>query len=494
MLSDLRRLAADWPADQLFVIALCVVALLFAAVAAPHPNPSDAREPTGPGENATQTAPSPEETGETADPSEGTDGGETRPVEDGDPGGELLAPTCSIVVPARVVPGDRMAVVVRSPRGPVAGAEVFVNDRSIGVTDDSGTVATRVPYERRLTVAADLPSDAACQPPETVTVERAGIGVVAAQTATTATPENGTDRIERTVTVRGTLVVSVTGDLYPGSVVTVRAAIGSRPVPNATVTLDGDRTGRTDSSGRARVRLPESGETVQITVERGDFAGTREIDIAHLRASLSADRLLATPGDPATIRVTAGDDPVPDATVELRGADVARSDADGTAAVTLPGDPFATYRVSGADQTTRVAVWPTYLLTAILGVIPVVAGIGVLALVGLAVAWGRSGAPDAISTVETPPPTPDLAPVEHPDLTRERLRERYRAFARRIAPREWATTPPGAIARRAIEAGEPADAVATLTAVFREIEYGDRPLDADRADRAAEALDRLEEP
>lgn len=487
MLSDLRRLAADWPADQLVVIALCVVALLLAAIAAPQPVPTDSPDVPSSNETGTQTAQSPDQTPGV----EGTEDGDSRPGEDGEPGEEVAAPTCSIVVPERVVPGESMVVVVRSPRGPVEGAEVFVNDRSIGVTGASGTLSTTVPYERSLTVAADLPADAACRAPETVTVESAGVGVVAAETST---PENATDRIERTVTVRGTLTVTVEGDPYPGSLVTVAAAIGSRPVPNATVSIDGDRAGRTDTVGRARVRLPESGDVVDFRVERGDFVGTQTVTLAHLRAALSADRLLATPGDPATIRVRAGEDPVPNATVSLDGGHVASADADGTATVALPGDPLATYRVSGADQTTQVAVWPTYLVTAILGAIPVLAAIGGLAVVGLAIAWGRSGGSSPPEAAVEPATTPDLAPVEHPDLTREQLRQRYRAFAREVAPREWATTPPGAIAERAIGAGAPADAVTALTAVFREIEYGDRPLDAERADRAANALDRLEEP
>ncbi|MFB6161982.1 MAG: DUF4129 domain-containing protein [Halococcoides sp.] len=494
-----RTRVGDWPPDQMLVVALCVLALLLAAVAAPQPAADEPRV-TGPGENGTATAdPSPRTV------SQGQGNGSAGSNDGGDATGGRVVPTCSIVVPRVVVPGESIEVLVQSPSGPVQGARVFLNGTPVGVTGRSGLVEATVPYERPLTVSAALPSNATCRPPGTVTVEEgvasaSGVGTapigdhraiagLAAHTgpADRATPTNETT-VDRTVRVVGSITITIEGRPYPGSPVTVAAAIGDRAVPNATVRVAGERVGRTDASGRARVRLPETGETTTIRVERGDFAVEREIAIAHLRAAITSSQLLALPGDPATIRVRAGEQPVPDATIARNGAVVARADADGRAHVTLPADIWATYRVSGATQTTTVAVWPRYLLTGLVGAIPVLIGVALLGLIGLAVVWGRSSDP---APAPTTPATTAPGRSTHPEYTRDRLREQWRAFARQVTPGEWATTPPAIVAERAIDAGAPAGPVTAFAETFREVEYGDRPLDDDRTRRVREAVESL---
>lgn len=50
---------------------------------------------------------------------------------------------------------------------------------------------------------------------------------------------------------------------------------------------------------------------------------------------------------------------------------------------------------------------------------------------------------------------------------------------------------PGEVARAAVDAGLPADAVAALTAAFREVRYADRPADGGRLATARDAIDRI---
>lgn len=481
---------SGWPRDQLIVVAICVLALLFAAAAAPQPVADDP-EVSEPRSNGTATAPAPN--GSSEDPAPGGEG--TRSTDDS-PRTDGIEPvrSCSVVVDSdAVAPGDSITVLVRSPRGPVSGATILFNDRAVGVTDETGTVTATVPYERPLTVAARLPANATCEAATPVTVAASGRAAdpIGAARAGTATPANET--VTRTVRVVGRAAIEIEGPPYPGEEVAVRATIDDQPLGNATVTLDGEEVGRTDADGRASVVLPEGPNAVRVAVERGDFGTDRVVDIAHLRASLSSSHLFATPGDPAQIRVRAGDRPLSEATIFREGQVVARVDREGIASVRLPADLFATYRVEGAAQTTTVAVWPRYLLTALFGVLPMLVGLGVVGLLGVAVLAGRSGAagstPEAAGRSATDSPG---EPTPHDDLTRDRLRERWRAFARRVAPRDWATTPPAAIADRAIAAGDPADPVRAFATVFREVEYGDRPFDADRRERVRRALADLE--
>lgn len=77
------------------------------------------------------------------------------------------------------------------------------------------------------------------------------------------------------------------------------------------------------------------------------------------------------------------------------------------------------------------------------------------------------------------------------------VQETWRAFARSVAPGEWRTRAPAEIERRAIERGYPPGPVRELTALFREVEYGDRrisPTTSERARRAAAAVEAAREP
>ncbi|ELZ20757.1 hypothetical protein C477_06151 [Haloterrigena salina JCM 13891] len=95
---------------------------------------------------------------------------------------------------------------------------------------------------------------------------------------------------------------------------------------------------------------------------------------------------------------------------------------------------------------------------------------------------------DEDERVERTRAAPDTAPETDERLT---FRELWRAFARRVAPRRWRHYTPGEVRRAARQQGYPDRPVDELTTLFREVEYGRRPLSSgvrDRADTAYAAL------
>jgi hypothetical protein len=72
------------------------------------------------------------------------------------------------------------------------------------------------------------------------------------------------------------------------------------------------------------------------------------------------------------------------------------------------------------------------------------------------------------------------------------LRERWRTFARWVAPTDWERRTPGEVSRSAVDDGFPREPVDRLTRLFREVEYGDRPPSRERRHRATEAFEALE--
>lgn len=71
------------------------------------------------------------------------------------------------------------------------------------------------------------------------------------------------------------------------------------------------------------------------------------------------------------------------------------------------------------------------------------------------------------------------------------FRELWRAFARRVAPRRWRNYTPGEVRRAARRQGYPDRPVDELTTLFREVEYGRRPLSRGVRDRADTAYAEL---
>lgn len=118
-------------------------------------------------------------------------------------------------------------------------------------------------------------------------------------------------------------------------------------------------------------------------------------------------------------------------------------------------------------------------------------GVG-LAIVGVFVRAGRETEEASEHTADETMSTADSDAI---DDARPSFRELWRSVARQVAPGQWRTCTPGEIERRALEAGYPSEPIRELTTLFREVEYGDRPLSnrlRERAEAAAAALHRTE--
>ena len=90
-------------------------------------------------------------------------------------------------------------------------------------------------------------------------------------------------------------------------------------------------------------------------------------------------------------------------------------------------------------------------------------------------------------------PTAETAAAADAADDRRTFRELWRAFARRVEPRRWRTYTPGEIRRTAHRKGYPDRPVDELTTLFREVEYGGRPLSSGVRDRADAAYTELVE-
>jgi hypothetical protein len=316
--------------------------------------------------------------------------------DDGEPG-------CAVSLLGEPVPGETVPVVVVSESGPVEGARVWLNDRAIGRTNESGRVAGRIPYERPVEIRARVPDGVDCTAGSgDSSFDRRGLDAgpaVASGVTGAASPVAGSDpgavgpagaaaasgptNVTQTVQTDGRIDVAVSGRPFPGETVTVLARIGGRPVPDATVTVDGQQVGETDDAGRYELTVPDDG-TARFTlgVERGDYSGRTRVDVALLDVTVSPTTVLALPGQPAVLNVTLGAETVDGARVAVAGESVGETGPDGKRRVTLPTDPTATIRVRAVDQTATVSMARLYAGTvAVVGF--VLAALGAVA-VGLA--------------------------------------------------------------------------------------------------------------
>ncbi|SFS08422.1 protein of unknown function [Halomicrobium zhouii] len=324
---------------------------------------------------------------------------------------------CVVLLSENPVPGRDVTVAVRRGGEPIQDVRVWFDDRSIGVTNRSGQVTGTVPYVRKLSVKVGLPGGGSCEF-ETVTGGTAvqhqsaalgapagssnlagnaapetgqSTGQAAAQATDSPTPTRPTDAVNVSDSFRflGPIGVDVVGEPNPGETVTLVATIRGDPVPAATVSVDGDRVGRTDENGEYALTIPDDGtERLRVNVQRGEIEGRTFVDVRLLRVAVQGERF-PLPGQSATVRAAIGTDAAADAAVTLDGERVATTNATGQAAITLPGDPLATVTVTTGDRTASRSMLSVFAPTI---VTPVAA---LLLLVGspLAVYWadGRRG-------------------------------------------------------------------------------------------------------
>jgi len=152
----------------------------------------------------------------------------------------------------------------------------------------------------------------------------------------------------------------------------------------------------------------------------------------------------------------------------------------GVSPLLLPGDdPAASDATDGASER-RLPL-------------PVVAAAVALLAVVSALVYRLTGDDDRATRDDEEEQTNDARPPAwpaDPSLPNDVYRAWY-AMARRSSVPDGTTATPGDVATAAVDDGQPADAVATLTHEFRRARYADTPMTAGTETRSRAALERL---
>jgi hypothetical protein len=387
--------------------------------------------------------------------------------------------TVNITVEGRPIPGKTVELEVQVDSVPMRQATVEVDGEAVGQTDNTGEFDLALPADGRERI--------------TVRVSRGDF--------------NGTKDIrlaQLSASLRPTTVIAI-----PGGDTRVQVTLGQDPVAGATVSYRGQAVSETTAQGQTTISLP-SDPTASVTVEAASqrvrkavwplYAGTALIGALALVAGVAAVALLVF-GVTWLVRLLRWL-----ASAALRLA-TRLEDAVVWLRIQLGrfrrwvADLVATGRESVPALVARLGSWLLDL--------PGLALAGLLAVLGWirdALVWlwhvpGRlwrwlwslresdeDGADDA-DDGRAAATGPSAGVHEGPTS----LRERWRAFARWVSPRDWRKRTPGEVARDAVATGFPDEPVETLTDVFRDVEYGNVPLSEARREQAREAFESLAE-
>jgi hypothetical protein len=300
------------------------------------------------------------------------------------------------------------------------------------------------------------------------------------------------------------------------------------------------------------VTLPPEPGDVSIAVERDPVSGTTTVQIPEVTVTASADWPIPLPGTPATVTVRADGEPVVGTQVTLDGERAATTDENGTATVTLPIEPSATFGTTYLDSASQATVggmlrnalgvllvggivlggllyWGRRrdyslrgVVARLVGLPRAVVGYATLALVVAATQSGavrdrigrriRSGA-RTVRDVLTGQQSPVALSRALVDSLRKRwteaesstdrptgeaddayvsIREAWRRFLGVTSVPNAQTHTPGELAQHAVHRdGLPREPVRTLRDAFREVEYGNHSPER-RLERVTEAIETIE--
>ncbi|MFC7196008.1 hypothetical protein ACFQL4_17510 [Halosimplex aquaticum] len=297
---------------------------------------------------------------------------------------------CGVVVENEPIPGGTVEVSVYDDLKPAAAVPVWFGDRFVGRTDETGSVSGRAPYTREMNVTVEMPG-ADCEfyrrqyedeaqsdvdPSGRASPLRSGFdpldasplalgGGAAGGESVAAQSTQATDGANDSspYAVHGSVNVTVGGEPYPGETVLVLATVEHVPMRRASVSVDGERVGRTTANGTYELTVPRDQERVTVTVERGDFAGSTTVDVWLLDARVVPQEGLPFPGEPALVNATVGGPPVTDARVSLDGSRLGRTDEHGSLGLALPADPRQSVTVRTERQRASTSLWSAYLAT-----------------------------------------------------------------------------------------------------------------------------------
>ncbi|AEH36518.1 DUF4129 domain-containing protein [Halopiger xanaduensis] len=305
---------------QLLVVLGCVVCLLAVASALPAADPRlDPPGTTGDSSNGSPSAGEWEAiTGDDpfADPAVERD-------DDDGPGSDdpVGAPEPTIEIDGALEPGNEVTISIDS-------ASTF-NEQTVEVNGDDvgetgwGSVDATVPYAEEMTVRV-------------------------AET-----------NASRTVDVETNATIRTHDGAVPAGDMEVSAVVGSTPVPDATVFVDGVSAAETDEDGRATVTLPDEAGPTDLRVEREPVTGERAVEVTEPQVEFVSPLLF--PGSPAPVQVSADGTPIPNATVSLESGGTATTGDDGRTRLWLPIADEATVTTSVGDETATATVGDLYL-------------------------------------------------------------------------------------------------------------------------------------
>ena len=318
-------------------------------------------EEGSPGENQSVGTPTPSAT-PTPAPTTATPTATPTPTPDDGTSTATPTPDLSVSLNRSAVPGATVEVTVTRGEGPVEGALVRFNDDPVGETDANGTVVGEVPYERELRVTVGGSDESFARslgapPPDP---DRQ----YAVDAAPLARFQQGNTTVEYPLDANAS--VSVSGDRVTGGEVVVSAAVSDVPVRNGTVTLDGERVGTTDRSGRLTLTLPRSPGNVTVAVERGEVRGERTVRLRALNLTVEPIAPLAFPFTGLEVRTRLGGRPAAGVPVTMGNASVGETGPNGTLVAALPLASSAEVTVSRYGQTASATVGGLFVNTALL--------------------------------------------------------------------------------------------------------------------------------
>lgn len=219
-----------------------------------------------------------------------------------------------------VTPGETVTLTATLHGEPVPHAPVEVNGETVGETTENGTIDVAVPESDEFEVEIEPEFE-----------------------GSTTVPLPEADGDEEAADDDDVLV-DVSGDVAPGETVTVEATNNGMPVANATVSVNDEVVGTTDTNGVLNVPIPDDADEVEITVENGDLEGEWEYEFPEEHEAdddeersidLAIDGTVA-PNETVTVTATVDETPLANAEVTVNGEDVGTTDANGSIQVLVP--------------------------------------------------------------------------------------------------------------------------------------------------------------
>ncbi|ADB62410.1 hypothetical protein Htur_3548 [Haloterrigena turkmenica DSM 5511] len=380
------------------------------------------------------------------------------------------------------IPGSPGVLEATVDDEPVADAEVRIGGEAIGTTDDDGRLAVALPVDPTTAITVSTPD-------RTETVSLAGqyggiaavLGVAVVGLTAVAARTHGRRGAAAVLGATAAALVVLTVEAFYGRTAGTLALLALAALALAVTYVRSDRTivDERPSPGDA------AEDALEWLVDRLlALVALLERVVDWVRTRLAAARTWAS-SLPRSGRALAAAFGGWLAALPARAVTIGRRWLEA-----LRGVPSA---VIVGSLAAVPAVSAGYIVDGTRGATVVAAALGVAALLYRGRDEDddhevREDEGDEDERVERTDTVPDTAPETDDRLT---FRELWRAFARRVAPRRWRHYTPGEVQRAARQQGYPARPVDELTTLFREVEYGRRPLSRgvrDRADTAYAAL------